>query len=140
MPRALPGLVRSIAHSYHNDRTRRHAACPQTSITMLIRTYRRTYSVQFSDNMLPQLRIKCGVAKSCPGTHTALQVPMANSGISTVDRDTEQLSRAMQLTLYHASHACVPTHAQKLSTLNFGFSRNILRQKFSFHVEKKNSW
>ena len=21
----------------------------------------------------PQLRIKCGVAKSCPGTHTALQ-------------------------------------------------------------------
>ena len=104
---------------------------------MLIRTYRRTYSVQCSDNMLPQLRIKCGVAKSCPGTHTALQVPMANSGISTVERDTEQLSRAMQLTLYHASHACVPTHAQKLSTLNFGFSRNILRQKFSFHVKKK---
>ena len=29
-----------------------------------------------SDNMLPQLRIKCGVAKSCPGTHTALQVPV----------------------------------------------------------------
>ena len=26
--------------------------------------------------MLPQLRIKCGVAKSCQGTHTALQAPM----------------------------------------------------------------
>ena len=24
----------------------------------------------------PQLRIKCGEAKSCPGTHTALQAPM----------------------------------------------------------------
>jgi len=27
-------------------------------------------------NTLPQLCIKCGVTKSCPGTHTALQVPM----------------------------------------------------------------
>ena len=26
--------------------------------------------------VFPQLRIKCGVAKSCPGTHTALQAPM----------------------------------------------------------------
>ena len=31
------------------------------------------YSVQYT---LPQLHIKCGVVKSCPGTHTALQVPM----------------------------------------------------------------
>ena len=35
--------------------------------------HRHTYSVQCSDKIcFPQLRIKCGVAKSCPGTHTAL--------------------------------------------------------------------
>ena len=40
-------------------------------------THRRTYSVQCSDKIcFPQLRIKCGIAKSCPGTHTALQAPM----------------------------------------------------------------
>ena len=27
-------------------------------------------------NTLPQLHIKCGITKSCPGTHTALQAPM----------------------------------------------------------------
>ena len=42
-----------------------------------LRLNRRTYSVQCSDKIhFPQLRIKCGVAKSCPGTHTALQAPM----------------------------------------------------------------
>ena len=31
-------------------------------------------SAQWTDEIpFPQLRIKCGVAKSCPGTHTALQ-------------------------------------------------------------------
>ena len=40
----------------------------------------RTYSVQCSDKIrFSQLRIKCGVAKSCPGTHTALQAPMATT-------------------------------------------------------------
>ena len=39
--------------------------------------HRRTYSVQCSDKIcFPQLCIKCGLAKSCPGIHTALQVPM----------------------------------------------------------------
>ena len=39
--------------------------------------HRRTSSVQCSDKVrFPQLRIKCGIAKSYPGTHTALQAPM----------------------------------------------------------------
>ena len=33
-------------------------------------------ALQCSDNTLLQLCIKCGVAKFCPGTHSALQVPM----------------------------------------------------------------
>ena len=32
-------------------------------------------------NTLPQLRIKCGVAKSCLGAHTALQAPMHLIGV-----------------------------------------------------------
>ena len=33
--------------------------------------------MQCSDKIrFPQLRIKCSVAKSCPGTHTVLQAPM----------------------------------------------------------------
>ena len=43
------------------------------------RAYTRTdvrIALQCSDNMLPQLCIKCGVAKFCPGTHSALQAPM----------------------------------------------------------------
>ena len=40
--------------------------------------HRRRYSIQCSDKIrFPQLWIKCGVAKSCPGTHTALQALMA---------------------------------------------------------------
>ena len=37
-----------------------------------------TYSVPCSSDKtcFPQLRIKCGITKSCPGTHTALQVPI----------------------------------------------------------------
>ena len=39
--------------------------------------HRHTYSVQCSDKIrFLQLCIKCGIAKSCPGTHTALQAPM----------------------------------------------------------------
>ena len=35
------------------------------------------YSVQCSEkNTLSQLLIKCGIAKSCPGTDPALQAPM----------------------------------------------------------------
>ena len=42
-------------------------------------THRCTYSIQCSDKIhFPQLRIKCGVAKSCLSTHTALQVPMTS--------------------------------------------------------------
>ena len=38
---------------------------------------RHTYSVQCSDKIwFPQLCIKCGVAKSCPDTHTGLQAPV----------------------------------------------------------------
>ena len=38
------------------------------------------YSVQCSDKIcFPQLGIKCSVAKSCPGTNTALQAPMVPS-------------------------------------------------------------
>ena len=38
------------------------------------------YSVQCSDKIcFPQLGIKCGVAKSCPGTHTALQASMMSN-------------------------------------------------------------
>ena len=38
---------------------------------------RIAYSVHPSNKIrFPKLRIKCGVAKSCPGTHTALQAPM----------------------------------------------------------------
>ena len=33
--RALPGLFRSIAYSYHKERTRRHVACSQSSISVL---------------------------------------------------------------------------------------------------------
>ena len=33
--------------------------------------------IAYSDKIhFPQLRIKCGIAKTCPGTHTALQAPM----------------------------------------------------------------
>ena len=39
--------------------------------------HKRMYSVQCSDKIrFPQLDIKCSVAKSCTGTHTALQAPM----------------------------------------------------------------
>ena len=43
-----------------------------------LHTCGRTYSVQCSDKKkrFPQMRIKCSVPKSCPGTHTALQAPM----------------------------------------------------------------
>ena len=39
--RELPGLFRSIAYSYHKDRTRRRAAGPQTSIS--VPTHVQTY-------------------------------------------------------------------------------------------------
>ena len=45
--------------------------------------HRRSYSLQCSDKIrFPQLRTKCGVAKSCTGTHTALQALMM---VATVD-------------------------------------------------------
>ena len=63
--RALPGLF--------YDWAQRHMV---TSNSICV--HRHTYSVQCSDKIcFPQLlRIKFGVAKSCPGTYTALQAPM----------------------------------------------------------------
>ena len=75
MPRHCPGyfeaLCTHITRTEHEDA--RRALRPAQACLC---TYRRTYSVQCSDNTLPQLRIKCGVAKFCPGTHSALQAPM----------------------------------------------------------------
>ena len=52
---------------------RRHVATSIYSICV----HRRAYSILFSDKIhFPQLCIKCGVAKSCPGTHTGQQAPM----------------------------------------------------------------
>ena len=69
--RAYPGIARVIlnhAYSYHEDRMQRHMV---TSIQHM-----QTYSVQCSDKIhFPQLCVECGVAKSCPGTHIALQAP-----------------------------------------------------------------
>ena len=70
---ALAGLFRTMRT--HITRTGREDTwSPAYSICM----HRRTYSVQCSDKIcFLQLRIKCSVAKSCPGTHTALQAPMS---------------------------------------------------------------
>ena len=52
------------------------------TLILQMHVYARTdvsvpYSAQCSDKKgFLQLRIKFGVAKFCPGTHTALQVPM----------------------------------------------------------------
>ena len=74
--RALPGLFRSmrtlIMRTGREDT--RHALRPAYE-----RAFARTdVSIAYSvvTKSLPQLCIKCGVAKSCPGTHTALQVPI----------------------------------------------------------------
>ena len=71
----VPGIAWVIlnhAYSYHEERARRHVV---TSISICMQ--KRTYSVQCSDKIhFPQLCIKCSLGKSCPGTHTALQVPM----------------------------------------------------------------
>ena len=70
---AYSGIARVIlnhAYSYHEDRMQRHMVS--------ISVHRSTYSVQCSDKIcFLQLRIKCGVATSCPCTHTALQAPMS---------------------------------------------------------------
>ena len=56
-----------------------------------LRTHRRTYSVQCSDKIrFPQLCIKCGIAKSCPGTHTALQAPMSSLVLMQVSTSAER--------------------------------------------------
>ena len=70
--RALPGLFRimrtHIMRTGHED-----TWSPAYSVWV----HRHMYSIQCSDKIcFPQLCIKCDVAKSCPGTHTALQVPM----------------------------------------------------------------
>ena len=80
--RAMPGLFRIMLYSYHEDQTRRHVACPQTPCIAYacLHMHRRTYSVQCSDEIcFPQLRIKCGIARSCLGTHTALQAPITST-------------------------------------------------------------
>ena len=70
--RALPGLFWIMR--IHITRT----GCEDTfSPAYSICVHRCTYGVQCSDKIhFPQLCIKCGIAKSCPGTHTALQAPM----------------------------------------------------------------
>ena len=69
---ALPGLF-WIMRTHIMRTGRKDTWSPAYSIWV----HRRTYSIQCSDKIhFPQLRIKCSVAKSCPGTHTALQAPM----------------------------------------------------------------
>ena len=73
---AYLGIVQVIsnhAYSYHEDRMHEDTYIAYACLCM----HRRTSSVQCSDKVrFPQLRIKCGIAKSYPGTHTALQAPM----------------------------------------------------------------
>ena len=52
---------------------------------------------------------------------------------STVDGDTKQLSLASGS---RSCSTCVPTHVQKLSTLNLDFKADY-DKKFIFHVERK---
>ena len=68
----LPGLFRIM---------RTHITRTGPEDTWSVRAYACTgvciaYSECSDKIRFPQLHIKCGVAKSCPGTHTALQVPM----------------------------------------------------------------
>ena len=77
--RACPGIARVISKhcvliSQGPDAKMRGVPSDQYKCA-----YTRTdvrIALQCSDNTLPQLRIKCGVAKFCPGTHSALQAPM----------------------------------------------------------------
>ena len=70
--RALPRLF-WIIHTHITRTRRKDTWSPAYSICV----HRLTHSIQCSDKIrFPQLCIKCSVAKSCPGTHTALQVPM----------------------------------------------------------------
>ena len=69
--RVIVWVILNHAYSYHEDWTQRHLYC------ICVPKHRRTYSIQCSDKKcFPQLCIKCSIAKCCPGTHTALQVPM----------------------------------------------------------------
>ena len=89
---AYPGIARVIsnhAHSYHKNGTRRppiYIACA------CLRMDRRMYSVQCSDKIrFPHCASNAVVAKSCPGTHTALQVPMIGTRvILTIILNTSQ--------------------------------------------------
>ena len=52
--------------------------------SIIMRAYAHTdVCTVYSDDTIrfPQLCIKCGVAKSCPGTHTALQPPMVKESL-----------------------------------------------------------
>ena len=67
-------------YTYINKQSRHVPTDPLYSICVLIHTHRCTYSIQCSDKIrFLQLCIKCGVAKSCPGTYTALQAPILPS-------------------------------------------------------------
>ena len=80
--RAYLGIARVISNHAHITRTgRKDTWSPAYSICV----HRHTYSVQCSDKIcFLQLHMKCGIAKSCPGTHTALQVPMTQgNGVVT---------------------------------------------------------
>ena len=67
-----------------------------------LRTHRCMYSIQCSDKVrVPQLH-KCGVAKSCPGTHTALQA----------------LMRRTKMTIFSSFSANFPPHYHTTLTIN----------------------
>ena len=72
--RALPGLFRSIRTLIMRTRCEdtRHTLRPAYKCAFARTDISIAYSVVTKS--LPQLRIKCGITKSCPGTHTALQV------------------------------------------------------------------
>ena len=81
-PGHCPGYFESFALISRGPDVKKCAPMPpyflySICVLMRLRTHRRTYSVQCSDYIrFPQQRINCGVAKSCPGTPTALQAPM----------------------------------------------------------------
>ena len=76
--RAMPVLY-EIKHTHITRTGRKVPFSPPPSLYSIrvLTHHRHIYSLQCSDKIrFPQFRIKCGIAKSCPGIHTALQAPM----------------------------------------------------------------
>ena len=80
--RALPGIFQimptHITRTGREDTWSTGEACPQTPYIAYacVCDVRIAYSVVTKFAFRNCMRIKCSVAKSCPGTHTALQGPM----------------------------------------------------------------